>query len=177
MNSVGDRLTSDEIIRRINVFIRNNTRNTHYNGSFVFVGRWSDVPPFPAGTSPEDAKYYENIVSKVFGYFFISKTCVTQTNTYQAVLTTDGEEKSFAIFIYKCGTLKWSRPATIGFNAGGNYYANHPISGSSFSNAIACLNRHSVWNNVLYDLTDSIQSGSGLVNSSSQSREPSNISW
>ena len=64
MYSVGDRLTSDEVIERINIFIRNNTHHKSYNGNFVFVGNWSDLPPYPAGQSPENARCFENIVSE-----------------------------------------------------------------------------------------------------------------
>ena len=79
---------------------------------------------------------------------------LSQNNSYQAVLITDGAEKSFAIFTFKCGSLGWSgRRSTIGFNARGEIWANHPLSGQPYSNAIACLNSHSVWNNIVYDLT------------------------
>ena len=73
------------------------------------------------------------------------------------MLITDGEEKSFAIFIFKCGALAWSGRTTIGFNAGANYYINHPLSIKPFSNAVACLNNNSAWNNIVYDLTSSSQ--------------------
>ena len=60
--------------------------------------------------------------------------------------------------------MDWSGRATIGFNAGGEYYANHPLGRQPFSNAVACLNSNSEWNNIVYDLTDPIQSDVGLVN-------------
>lgn len=76
----------------------------------------------------------------------------TQNNTYQAVLITDGNQKSYAVFTFKCGTLNWAGEAVIGFNAGGDYYQNHPLSGLSLSNAVACVHNDSVWNNVIYNL-------------------------
>ena len=95
-----------------------------------------------------------------------------QNNSYQVVLITDGEETSFAIFTYKCGSLGWSgRRSTIGFNAGGDYYANHPLSSQPFSNAVACLNRRSIWNNILYDLTSPTENST--LGSGSESCEPS----
>ena len=68
------------------------------------------------------------------------------------MLVTDGEHESYAIFTYMCGSLGWSGSATIGFNARGDYYANHPLSGLKSSNAVSCANRDSVWSNVVYDL-------------------------
>ena len=76
----------------------------------------------------------------------------TQNNTYQAVLITDGNQKSYAVFTFKCGSLNWAGDAVIGFNAGGDYYVNHPLSGLSLSNAVACVHNDSVWNNVIYNL-------------------------
>lgn len=96
---------------------------------------------------------------------------LTQSNSYQAVLITDGANKSFAIFTFKCGALRWAgERSTIGFNAGGEYYANHPLSGQPFSNAIACLNNVSIWNNIVYDLTSESQNTS--FGTGSQSCKP-----
>ena len=77
---------------------------------------------------------------------------ISQANSYQAVLITDGNQKSYAVFTFQCGLLNWAGDATIGFNAGGDYYENHPLSGLSLSNAIACVHNDSVWNNVIYNL-------------------------
>lgn len=68
------------------------------------------------------------------------------------MLVTDGQEKSYAIFTYKCGSLGWSEEAIIGYNAGGDYYMNHPLSGLSVTISIACVHNDSVWNNVIYSL-------------------------
>ena len=81
------------------------------------------------------------------------------------MLVTDGIKESFAIFTFKCGSLGWSGRATVGFNAGGSYYANHPLSGSQLSTTIACANPNSTWNNIVYDLT-TIESGSGSISGS-----------
>ena len=74
-----------------------------------------------------------------------------QNNTYQAVLITDGTQ-SYAVFTFKCDSLGWAGEATIGFNSGGDYYQNHPLSGLSLSNAIACVHNDSEWNNVVYNI-------------------------
>ena len=68
------------------------------------------------------------------------------------MLVTDGDTKSYAIFTYKCGTLGWSEEAIVGYNAAGDYYMNHPLSGLYLTQSIACVHNDSVWNNVIYDL-------------------------
>ena len=88
-------------------------------------------------------------------HIYISAYCpyASQTNTYQAVVITDGSE-SFAIFTYLCGAMAWHGNATIGFNAGGTWFENHVLSGTAGANSIACTNRSSsVWTNVVYKLT------------------------
>ena len=81
-----------------------------------------------------------------------------QTNSYQVVIVTDGVE-SYAVFTYKCGELNWSSilgSAAVGYSAGNNSFANHPLSQSSNVNSIACLNSPSPWSNVIYHLTQSM---------------------
>ena len=50
--------------------------------------------------------------------------------------------------------MEWSDEATIGYNAGGEYNASHPLSGTLFANAIDCLhiNVNETVNNIIYDL-------------------------
>lgn len=56
------------------------------------------------------------------------------SNTYQ----------TYAVFTYKCGDIQWSgvnrnQGAVIGFDAQGNYFGNHPLSGSSsIGDAVSC---------------------------------------
>ena len=64
---------------------------------------------------------------------------ILQTNTFQAVLVTDGTN-SFAIFIYRCGDLEWGSGATIGFGAGFELFLNHRLSISGDATSIACIN-------------------------------------
>ena len=83
-----------------------------------------------------------------------------QTNTFQAIVITNGT-KSYAVFTYMCNLVEWSDEAGIGFNAAGEFYANHPLSGQFVSNAIDCVHQpDSIWNNVIYDLVPgSVMSG------------------
>lgn len=87
-----------------------------------------------------------------------------QNNTYQAIIITDGNIKTYAVYTFKCGSLNWAGEATIGFNAGGDYYDNHYLSGLPQSNAVACvhINVGSEWNNVIYNLVPSPGDYTGL---------------
>ena len=50
--------------------------------------------------------------------------------------------------------MGWSDAASIGYNAGGDYYDNHPLSGEPESRVIGCVHTPgSVWNNVVFDLS------------------------
>ena len=53
-----------------------------------------------------------------------------------------------------CGLMQWSDEGVAGWNAGGELYENHPLSGSPDANDIACVHQTqgSVWNNVIFDL-------------------------
>ena len=76
-----------------------------------------------------------------------------QTNTYQAIVITDGEQ-SYAIFTYLCGAMNWHGYATIGINSDGNFYTNYPLSGTSSVTEVACLEYpDSLLKNLIYPLT------------------------
>ena len=50
--------------------------------------------------------------------------------------------------------MEWSGEVLIGFNAGGEIFRNHSLSGGSASRLIGCVNLpESNWNNVVYDLS------------------------
>ena len=58
------------------------------------------------------------------------------------------------MYTYHCDDLEWSEGSVIGFNAGGSYYANHPLSGTFSARDIDCVHfPESEWNNVVYDVT------------------------
>ena len=77
--------------------------------------------------------------------------CSIQTNSYQAILVTDGT-RSYALFLYHCDLLQ-SSGAVIGYTASGNFYLNHPLSKLDNSKNIACNNRpHNDWSTVIYPI-------------------------
>ena len=76
-------------------------------------------------------------------------------NTYQAVVITDGSE-SYTVFTYMCDLMKWSglyNYPTIGFNAAGTLFANHPLTGREEANNIDCIGDNQQYNNVWYKLS------------------------
>ena len=59
------------------------------------------------------------------------------------------------MYTYRCGDLRWSGGATIGYNGGpvGNFSENHPLSGDIAKN-IACINLNiTEWSNVVYGVS------------------------
>ena len=88
--------------------------------------------------------------------------CYTQTNTYQAILITDRNSQSYAIFFYECNQTQWNRArsasgneeyfARIGLSDGNGSSYIHPLSGNA-SVDIDCLNSpESTVVNILLDL-------------------------
>ena len=50
--------------------------------------------------------------------------------------------------------MNWAFGPTIGFNAAGDYYVNHPNTGSRNGEEIACLNSPtSEWYNLVYEIS------------------------
>ena len=85
---------------------------------------------------------------KHFGNDFSS-----QNNTWQGLVITDGVT-SYAVFTYRCGDMNWAYGPTIGFNAAGDYYVNHPNTGSTNGEEIACLNfPTNEWYNLVYEIS------------------------
>ena len=77
----------------------------------------------------------------------------SQNNTWQGLVITDGAT-SYAVFTYRCGDMNWAYGPTIGFNAAGDYYVNHPNTGSTSGEEIACLNSPtSQWYNLVYEIS------------------------
>ena len=75
-----------------------------------------------------------------------------QSNTFEGIVITNGT-KSYAVFTYQCPEVEWSDGAVIGFNAGFEYFGNHPLSGLVQSSVIDCVHPNVEWNNVIFDLT------------------------
>lgn len=81
----------------------------------------------------------------------ISAPSLTQTNSFQGILVTDGYQ-SYTIFLYRCGELEWPGDSTIGFIANEEFYYNHRLSGTREANDIACLNINTgtPWTTLVY---------------------------
>ena len=76
-----------------------------------------------------------------------------QTSKFQGIIVTDFS-RSFSIFTYYCGDLRFSNDATIGFVTGDGLFANHPASLRGSAQSVACLNSPaSPWVNVVYEIT------------------------
>ena len=80
-----------------------------------------------------------------------------QTNTYQAILITNQDSQSYAIFIYECDLIEWSGLdpiyARVGLASGAGIFSLHPLSGNESVNGIDCLNNpQSQIVNFVYDL-------------------------
>ena len=82
----------------------------NFNTSNLIIITWNAVPPFVG---------------------FGSNNCLyNATNTFQAILATDGANMSYVAFVY--GDIQWGAGAQIGFNAGGgNIYFSLPDALSS----------------------------------------------
>ena len=63
---------------------------------------------------------------------------------------------SCGIFTYICDLLQWtSKNAAIGYSAGHDQFANHPLPRTSRVTDIDCFNySSSVWSNVVYNLNE-----------------------
>ena len=78
---------------------------------------------------------------------------IFQMNSYQGIVVTDGI-KSYSVFIYKCNEIEWSgywRHATVGYNAAGEYYQNHLLTGYEQVEDIDCPDNG--LSNVVYKLS------------------------
>lgn len=79
---------------------------------------------------------------------------IPQTNTFQAVVITSGNE-SYALFTYECGSMQWSSKAVIGISVNYTYTHVHRLSNTYRTNEVACINvPATVWSNVLYQISD-----------------------
>ena len=59
---------------------------------------------------------------------------------------------TYAVFIYKCGLIRWTKHnAVVGFNSD-TQYINHPLSRTSNITDIDCYNAGSGWTNIFYKI-------------------------
>ncbi|XP_043926717.1 mucin-4-like [Protopterus annectens] len=105
-----DTLTSsnDSFVQNVSSMIQSYKKVASYLPKWSLKITWENVSPFPAANS------------------------LTQINTYQAVLTTDGSV-SYVLLLFKDGEMKWNvttrinNNALVGFFSGDNYFENDEI--------------------------------------------------
>ncbi|CAO2631586.1 Muc4 [Lemmus lemmus] len=95
------------LIRKVETLIREFTSDWSYKAKWTLKVTWFNVPAYPA--------------QRNYG-----------TNTYQAILSTDGSS-SYALFLYHSGGMSWdvtqglSNRAVMGFSSGDGYFGNSPL--------------------------------------------------
>lgn len=95
------------VIQQVESWIKRFTNTWNYKARWTLKVTWVNAPAYPAQWT--------------FG-----------TNTYQAILTTDGS-RSFTLFLYQSGGMQWDmtqRPGSrvlMGFSSGDGYYENSPL--------------------------------------------------
>ncbi|MEJ1283247.1 mucin 4 [Cricetulus griseus] len=94
-------------VREVETLIQEFTGDWSYKAKWTLKVTWVNVPAYPAQWS--------------YG-----------TNTYQAILSTDGSS-SYALFLYQSGGMKWNviqglgNQVLMGFSSGDGYFENSPL--------------------------------------------------
>ncbi|ELW50965.1 Mucin-4 [Tupaia chinensis] len=95
------------LIQQVESFIEKYTNAWSYKARWTLKVTWVNAPAYPAQRS--------------FG-----------TNTYQAILSTDGS-RSYALFLYQSGGMQWDvtqhpdGSVLMGFSSGDGYFKNSPL--------------------------------------------------
>ncbi|XP_006869495.1 PREDICTED: mucin-4-like [Chrysochloris asiatica] len=95
------------LVRQVESWIEKFANTWYYKARWTLKVTWVNVPAYPAHWT-------------------------SGTNTYQAILSTDGS-KSYALFLYQSGGMQWDaaqRPGNsvlIGFSSGDGYFQNSPL--------------------------------------------------
>ncbi|XP_037693419.1 mucin-4 isoform X2 [Choloepus didactylus] len=95
------------LVQQVESWIVKVTDARHYKARWTLKVTWVKAPAYPARWT--------------FG-----------TNTYQAILSTDGS-KSYALFLYQSGGMQWdmtqhpSNSVLMGFSSGDGYFQNSPL--------------------------------------------------
>ena len=82
-----------------------------------------------------------------------------QRNTFEGILITDGDSTSYAVFIYRCGDINWSRDnsfnfGVVGYRAVGSLFETNPASSSDDVLMLGCNNNEThPWENLIYRLS------------------------
>lgn len=96
-----------QLIRKVESLINEFTSDWSFKAKWTLKVTWVNVPAYPARGS--------------FG-----------TNTYQAILSTDGS-RSYALFLYQSGGMRWDvtqglyNRVLMGFSSGDGYFENSPL--------------------------------------------------
>ncbi|XP_015342195.2 mucin-4 isoform X2 [Marmota marmota marmota] len=94
-------------VRQVETWIEKFTNTWSYKAKWTLKVTWVDAPAYPAQWT--------------FG-----------TNTYQAILSTDGS-RSYALFLYQSNgmrwdlTQRWGNGVLMGFSSGDGYFENSPL--------------------------------------------------
>ncbi|XP_054941439.1 LOW QUALITY PROTEIN: mucin-4 [Physeter macrocephalus] len=95
------------LVREVESWIKMLTNTWNYKAKWTLKVTWVHAPAYPArGT--------------------------IGTNTYQAILSTDGS-RSYALFLYQSGGMQWDvtqrpgNPVLMGFSSGDGYFKNSPL--------------------------------------------------
>ena len=152
----GQSSTSDTLLGRVSNLVRSEQGVPSFQGTWMLVATWNSTVPFAGSGSVVSVSF--NFICLKLEYdslallAFYKSLSLTQTNTFQGIVITDGN-KTYAVYTYRCDDIQWSDGSVVGFNAGGSYYANHPLSDSLFARDIDCVHSPgSEWNNVIYDV-------------------------
>ncbi|XP_008568936.1 PREDICTED: mucin-4 [Galeopterus variegatus] len=95
------------LVQKVESWIEKFTNTWSYKARWTLKVTWVNAPAYPA--------------QRTFG-----------TNTYQAILSTDGS-KSFTLFLYQSGGMQWDvtqhpgNSVLMGFSSGDGYYKNSPL--------------------------------------------------
>uniref|UniRef100_A0A1X7U2M9 NIDO domain-containing protein n=1 Tax=Amphimedon queenslandica TaxID=400682 RepID=A0A1X7U2M9_AMPQE len=120
--------TNLSLCNQVNDYLSNSTGSS-VSVEWILWAYWKDVCPYSNNNC-------DNI----------------QSNHYQVVLAFQSNA-TYAVFIYKCGLINWTRnDAGVGINSGDGYYINHPLSLTNNVNNIDCYDVVSGWANIVYRL-------------------------
>nr|XP_012635839.1 mucin-4 isoform X2 [Microcebus murinus] len=95
------------LVRQVESLIKKFTNSKDYKARWTLKVTWVNAPAYPAKWT--------------FG-----------TNTYQAILSTDGS-RSYALFLYQSGGMRWDvtqrlgTSVLMGFSSGDGYFKNSPL--------------------------------------------------
>ncbi|KAM9582703.1 mucin-4 [Trichechus inunguis] len=95
------------LVQQVESWIENFANTWYYKARWTLKITWVNVPAYPAHWT-------------------------SGTNTYQAILSTDGS-KSYALFLYESGGMQWDaaqrldNAVLMGFSSGDGYFQNSPL--------------------------------------------------